>query len=880
MAPIKYQVVNQFKGYEHKKDITNSDSGILVRGTKNVLINDYEKIFTRKGITLKGQTNDGDNAIQSSYDDFVNVRGIKLPIREYQSTDPNKGNVYQIWYQNDWRTITANPNILPPGTHESNFAEWWDPVNELSRLNWVNGTEAVMSWTGGIGEIVSATANTISIDPTLTWEGQGFDNSPGATNQIVINGIVYTFTGGITTDTLTGVTPNPVANGVGAGDLAFDQILVLPVAINGTPITGINWDICSSLYNQMYYGSYSTRGVYVSHIANDASQIQGTIFTGTGLNDATFSGLYTGNTIKTYKVIIDSTDPASQSQTFVGGGANDVVFDTTGYTGIGNNTYQVAVVANFAFTFSGTPAIIPAPGDILTGGTSNAVGRVMFLDGGGQDPVLILLTPEAFVPGETISGSQGTPYGTVATATSIDWFQLFKNNVAITPTAYSPFVAYQFSQSINPVLFTDGLSFSFSVITGHDVGSYWNLNINSGGPDTFQWSDGGSLSSPVAITGAAQALSDGVDITFTNLTGHTVGDQWTSQVIPQVNHGWVETSFSNPRIPGEGALLLLDSPPIGMRPQEDAMYLNSRSGSWFITQFTLSSTLTNESLTIQKLKSEPQTQILHHNLLSSIKNSLVFVSKDKTFDTLGRLALIQTPQSLPISDRVRDDFLNSDFTNGSIKFFENKTYISAPNSIIVYVFDHILDLWQPPQTFPVGRLAIIDDKICGHSSQTNETYTLFDGPSDNGQPIESIALFAYEHYGSRANLKSFNEFYVEGYIRPNTTIDTMIRYEIDGCGTQTNESINGNDQQIVCIGGDDRSLGKKSLGIFSLAALRSIDDPDGPFPKFRVIQTMPRYNFFEVQYGFSSYGLDQKWALLAFGPGAIAADERNNYIKQ
>ena len=46
-------------------------------------------------------------------------------------------------------------------------------------------------------------------------------------------------------------------------------------------------------------------------------------------------------------------------------------------------------------------------------------------------------------------------------------------------------------------------------------------------PDTFKWrKDGGAWTEDVAITGAAQTLSDGQTITFTATTGHTLNDQW------------------------------------------------------------------------------------------------------------------------------------------------------------------------------------------------------------------------------------------------------------------------------------------------------------------------------------------------------------------
>lgn len=50
----------------------------------------------------------------------------------------------------------------------------------------------------------------------------------------------------------------------------------------------------------------------------------------------------------------------------------------------------------------------------------------------------------------------------------------------------------------------------------------------TGTPDTFTWTiNGGGGATGVAITGAAQTLSDGVTVTFAATTGHTLADQWT-----------------------------------------------------------------------------------------------------------------------------------------------------------------------------------------------------------------------------------------------------------------------------------------------------------------------------------------------------------------
>jgi hypothetical protein len=60
----------------------------------------------------------------------------------------------------------------------------------------------------------------------------------------------------------------------------------------------------------------------------------------------------------------------------------------------------------------------------------------------------------------------------------------------------------------------------------------------TGAPDQFTWTkNGGSASSPVAITSSAIAIADGVTITFAATTGHTIGANWTITVTASGNAG-------------------------------------------------------------------------------------------------------------------------------------------------------------------------------------------------------------------------------------------------------------------------------------------------------------------------------------------------------
>ncbi|MFA6158994.1 MAG: hypothetical protein WC763_05245 [Candidatus Paceibacterota bacterium] len=83
-----------------------------------------------------------------------------------------------------------------------------------------NGTNEWFQFNGAHATVSSVTANTITIAAS-TWTALGFYTA--ATRSVIINGNEYPYTGGEGTVTLTGVTGDPLAGGVVAGDLAIQS---------------------------------------------------------------------------------------------------------------------------------------------------------------------------------------------------------------------------------------------------------------------------------------------------------------------------------------------------------------------------------------------------------------------------------------------------------------------------------------------------------------------------------------------------------------------------------------------------------------------------------------------------------------------------------
>ena len=139
------------------------------------------------------------------------------------------------------------------------FATWWSNPEGIDLLLFVDGSDNMYEWSGGIATLASTTSNTITKNGAATWAAARF--LVAGTRKVIINGTEYTYTGGEGTTTLTGVTPNPTGE-------AVDSNVFQAVRTNAnTPASGFLSDFLRVLNNQVYVGSLTSRVVYVS--AND-----------------------------------------------------------------------------------------------------------------------------------------------------------------------------------------------------------------------------------------------------------------------------------------------------------------------------------------------------------------------------------------------------------------------------------------------------------------------------------------------------------------------------------------------------------------------------------------------------------------------------------
>jgi hypothetical protein len=365
--------------------------------------------------------------------------------------------------------------------------------------------------------------------------------------------------------------------------------------------------------------------------------------------------------------------------------------------------------------------------------------------------------------------------------------------------------------------------------------------------------------------------------------------------VSKVNN-YSDYSYSTGRLPGEGMTGTLDDNMVALIPQEENMYFSCGKDFWYQTKLTQSTgtvwngsaqvAVTYETFEVLPLKNNPGQAAQSQGLTGKMKNNVLIISHEPTLDSLGRVdQILGTPQTTNISDSIKLDFDSYDFTNGHVFYWKWWILVSVPLSGIIRIYSLATKSWEAPQTIPVSRFYTIDGELYGHSYNTSESYKLFTGYSDravgntSGSPYNSIANFSYQNFGTRTHQKNANEFYIEGYITPNTSLNCLINYEQDGNLTTQTFTVLGDDTALVGSSDSNNSLGAYPLG--SQPGGSTIPSSlTGLPPKFRVIKTFPRFDFYECQFSFTISGIDQNFQLLAFGLNAGASDTTNSYITE
>lgn len=251
----KFNLVENPLGYFNKREITTTDARALVVGSKNVIINDADKVVTRLGYTLDGQARTVTKKIDSSYD-FHSIRGLRV-VRSFQGATASTGKL-QVRTEYVSGTPVYSDILTTLTVTTFAYSSWWNSTEAQDVMLFCDGTNNLRMWSGGLAYVASNTVNTITLSGSLTWKQSGFLSSL-AGRAVTVNGISYTYSGGEGTQVLTGVATLP-ALAVGA--------VVTQTVVSNTGLTGLpgayTFDVITTQTNHIWLGCTTSREVYVS----------------------------------------------------------------------------------------------------------------------------------------------------------------------------------------------------------------------------------------------------------------------------------------------------------------------------------------------------------------------------------------------------------------------------------------------------------------------------------------------------------------------------------------------------------------------------------------------------------------------------------------
>ncbi len=257
-----YSIVSKFSGYRNREDITNLPPGVLIVGSQNVITNVSERVQIRQGYSVDGDPSTVASPVANSFDWLTRGNGERH-VRVGGLTDAGNDGSLQFRYVNTDDSITWIDLATSLTSVKYNFTTFWNTTESTREMLYVDGATAIIyAWNGATAEIASKTANTITKTGTDTWLDAGFYTAGGKT--VSINGTYYTYSGGVGTTTLTGVSPSP------AGEPDGSVVFQAPKATANFSMTGIPSGIknglISTLNNQVFVGTLNSSALYISKV--------------------------------------------------------------------------------------------------------------------------------------------------------------------------------------------------------------------------------------------------------------------------------------------------------------------------------------------------------------------------------------------------------------------------------------------------------------------------------------------------------------------------------------------------------------------------------------------------------------------------------------
>lgn len=839
----EYTIVSDFKyGYRNLEDVTNLPPGVLVVGSQNVITNVSDRVQIRQGYRLDGLVNYVDAPVLSSFDWLTRGNG-EVHMRAGRLSTTNNG---LLQYRYVAEGGEYGDNLITNGTFTGNATGWESYHGAVS-----NGVLPSGNWAYNSNNIIHSAGSTNAV---------GQQAIPSPITPYHVHFVVGGSTGNVSF-MLNDATFGPYAAGStvnadftsGSFGTAYDGLfLILPTSNFNSTIDNVSVQQIlqedEPFWKNLLTDLTTVRYNFTTFWKTDEN-LRVTLFVNGTPNIFEWDGASTVLLSTTSSTITKTGTPTTWS---------DEGFYAKTYSTVGSSTTQFDITnpagSTYRYTFDGT-------------GTDPGISAATFPIGS-----YVLIGAQNFSAannGFFIVTGVGTNYFEVTNASGV---------VESNKTIGSGYIYNQYTKVVD----INGVKYSYT-------GGENTITLTGVLPDPTG-AINGSIVQQAVVTTPNSAMS-GIPATFPNGLISVMNNQiyvgalTSSAMYLSAVSNYTNYSPSAPRIVGEGGSLILDQNLVAFivqgNPTNPTMYV-STADIWYTILFTNATNVDGslyQTLGAAPIKNGKQQGAQSQAFVSTMKNNTITVTGEPTVDAIGVMEDFFTQiQTKNLSDSIKLDVDQYDFTDGSIAYWRYYILVAVPQEGIVRIYNLNTSNWEAPQTLPISRFYIVDGELYGHSYSTFESYQLFTGYADRadvgftGFPIQAIWKFSFMNYGSRFSFKKATKMYVEGYINANTTLTTALIYELDGCQTIKTFQLSGEDAQFVCVNASPGSLGKVSLGKQKIGG----DQPDsiqGLPPKFRWFPTFSNTDFFEHSVQFSVLGIDERMELLAFGLAVSGSSE-------
>lgn len=243
--------INDFgKGFRAKRDIVVEEPGVAIDGSQNIQVINDTKIGVRPGFSYLGSRSTDRYGITDGGSWKTNT-AAELALRAY--SDGSTGFV-EVYTGGAWETListlaTQGARFLKKGAGV--LQGWWSSAEVLDLLLFVDGSSSIFMWSGGVAAYTSATATTITKSGTATWGESRFLTSGTRGLRIKDSGGTwrsFTYTGGESTTTLTGVSPDPTAFTFSADAVCLQDVRTT----SNKPASGLSNDFLGLYLNYLF----------------------------------------------------------------------------------------------------------------------------------------------------------------------------------------------------------------------------------------------------------------------------------------------------------------------------------------------------------------------------------------------------------------------------------------------------------------------------------------------------------------------------------------------------------------------------------------------------------------------------------------------------